>query len=125
MLCKSEIEIFRTSSGTEIQLTLDQDTVWLTQAQIVALFDSSKANINEHIKHIFESQELLQEATVRNFRTVQKEGSRDVSRSRNHYNLDVIISVGYRVNTKQGVLFRQWATQSSPRKTYRSPRIIW
>jgi prophage maintenance system killer protein len=111
MLCKSEIEIFRTSSGTEIQVTLDQDTVWLTQAQIVALFDSSKANINEHIKHIFESQELLQEATVRNFRTVQKEGSRDVSRSRNHYNLDVIISVGYRVNTKQGVLFRQWATQ--------------
>ncbi len=79
MLCKSEIEIFRTSSGTEIQVTLDQDTVWLTQAQIVVLFDSSKANINEHIKHIFESQELLQEATVRNFRTVKKKKGVEMS----------------------------------------------
>lgn len=61
MLCKSEIEIFRTSSGAEIQVTLDQDTLWLTQAQIVVLFDSSKANINEHIKHIFESHEFTYE----------------------------------------------------------------
>jgi len=77
----------------------------------VELFNSSKANINEHIKHIFQSEELQEKSTVRNFRTVQKEGIRMVERDRVHYNLDIIIAVGYCVNSKQGTQFRQWATQ--------------
>lgn len=78
---------------------------------MITLFDSSKANISEHIKQIIDSGELDEEATVRKFRTVQKEGSRDVARSRLHYSLDMIISVGYRVNSKRGILFRQWANK--------------
>lgn len=108
--CK--VEIYKTEDGkTDVQVWFQEETVWLTQTQIVELFQSSKANISEHIKSIFDSGELLKEATVRNFRTVQNEGNRTVKRLRAHYNLDVIISVGYRVNTKQGVRFRQWATQ--------------
>jgi len=78
---------------------------------MVLLFNSSKANISEHIKHIFKSDELDEMSTVRKFRTVQKEGNREVERNRKHYNLDMIISVGYRVNSKRGIQFRQWATQ--------------
>lgn len=109
---KGEIEIYQSSNDQpEIKVRFEDDTVWLTQAQLVTLFNSSKANISEHVKHIFESGELTKKATVRDFRTVQMEGARSVERSITHYNLDVIISVGYRVNTKQGVQFRQWATQ--------------
>src|SRR5690606_9029758 len=109
---KSQIEIYQAGDGqTQIEVTFEQDTVWLTNAQLVELFDSSKANISEHIKHIFQAEELDEKSTVRNFRTVQKEGSRMVERDRVHYNLDVIISVGYRVNSKRGTQFRQWATQ--------------
>ena len=108
----NQIEIFKTSDGhSEIHVRLVDDSIWLTQAQIVELFDSSKANISEHIKHIFQSGELVEKSTVRNFRTVQKEGDRQVQRERIHYNLDVIISVGYRVNSIRGTQFRQWATQ--------------
>jgi len=74
---------------------------------MVELFDSSKANISEHIKHIYDNKELTEGATVRKFRTVQTEGGRQVTRDRDHYNLDMIISVGYRVNSKRGVQFRQ------------------
>jgi hypothetical protein len=83
----------------------------LTQLQIIELFNSSKSNISEHITNIFESEELEESSTVRKFRIVQKEGKRHVNRDISHYNLDVIISVGYRVNSKRGVHFRQWATQ--------------
>jgi len=108
----NQIEIFKTSDGrSEIHVRLVEDSIWLTQSQIVELFDSSKANISEHIKHIFQSGELDEKSTVRNFRTVQKEGARQVERERIHYNLDVIISVGYRVNSIRGTQFRQWATQ--------------
>jgi prophage maintenance system killer protein len=108
----NQIEIFKTSDGrSEIHVRLVDDSIWLTQSQIVELFDSSKANISEHIKHIFQSGELDEKSTVRNFRTVQKEGERQVERERIHYNLDVIISVGYRVNSIRGTQFRQWATQ--------------
>ncbi|MEA1972915.1 MAG: virulence protein RhuM/Fic/DOC family protein, partial [Candidatus Cloacimonadota bacterium] len=96
---------------TKIEVRFEKDTVWLTQIQILELFESSKANISEHIKNIYQSNELSKEATVRKFRTVQKEGSRTVSRDRKHYNLDMIISIGYRVNSKRGIQFRQWATQ--------------
>ncbi|MGN6802131.1 MAG: virulence RhuM family protein [Ginsengibacter sp.] len=85
--------------------------MWLSQAELVELFISSKANISEHLKNIFKSGELDSRATVRKFRTVRREGNREVTRNIEHYNLDVIISVGYRVNTKRGVQFRQWATQ--------------
>nr|WP_295924896.1 RhuM family protein [uncultured Dyadobacter sp.] len=109
---ESKIEIYQSQDGeTSIDVIFEQDTVWLTNAQLVTLFDSSKANISEHIKHIFLSGELDDVPTVRKFRTVQKEGSRLIERDRIHYNLDVIIAVGYRVNSKQGTRFRQWATQ--------------
>ncbi|PQA53793.1 RhuM family protein [Siphonobacter curvatus] len=109
---ENQIEIYQTSDGnTQIEVKFEQDTVWLTNNQLVEVFDSSKANISEHIRHIFSSGELNEGATVRKFRTVQKEGQRLVERDRVHYNLDVIIAVGYRVNSKQGTKFRQWATQ--------------
>ena len=108
---KNEIILYRADDLPEhIEVLLEDDTVWLTQQQIVKLFGSSKANINEHINHIFESGELKSIATVRNFRIVRLEGKRKVSRNLLHYSLDVIISVGYRVNSKQGTQFRIWAT---------------
>lgn len=108
----NEIEIYKTTEGkTQIEVKFDKDTVWLTQGQIVTLFQSSKANISEHTKHIFNDGELEKNQTVRKFRTVQIEGKKEVSRELTHYNLDLIISVGYRVNSKQGTQFRQWATQ--------------
>jgi death-on-curing family protein len=108
----SEILIYQSPDNqTVVEVKFDNETVWLTQLQLVELFQSSKANISEHIKSIFQSGELMQEATVRNFRTVRQEGKRTVSRDLEHYNLDVIISVGYRVNTLRGIQFRQWATQ--------------
>jgi len=75
------------------------ETAWLTQAQLVELFQSSKVNVSEHIKNIYTEKELDSKATVRKFRTVQKEGSREVSRDIEHYNLDLIISLGYRVKS--------------------------
>lgn len=109
---QSKIEIYQSRDGqAQIEVTFEQDTVWLTNSQLVELFDSSKANVSEHIKHIFQSGELDEHSTVRNFRTVQKEGDRLVERDRVHYNLDVIIAVGYRINSKHGTQFRIWATQ--------------
>jgi prophage maintenance system killer protein len=107
-----KIVIYQLPDGqTTIEVTLDHDTVWLTQAQIVELFESSKANISEHIKNIFSTNELDQESTVRKFRTVRQEGKRQVVREIEHYNLDIIISIGYRVNSKRGTQFRIWANK--------------
>ena len=107
---QNQIVIYLSDDGTtHLQVNLQDDTIWLTQAQIVAVFNSSKANISEHIKHVFSSGELSETATVRKFRTVQQEGERTVTRNRAHYNLDVIISVGYRVNSLRGTQFRIWA----------------
>lgn len=107
-----EIIIFQNADGNiKIDVRLEEETVWLTQAQLCELFQKSKATISEHIKNVFEERELVSEATVRNFRTVQFEGNRKVEREIDHYNLDVIISVGYRVKSPQGTLFRIWATQ--------------
>ncbi|SFG21856.1 Fic/DOC family protein [Salegentibacter agarivorans] len=109
---QDQILIYKTETGqTQIDVRLEEETVWLTQAQMIALFESSKANISEHLKHIFSSGELDDNSTVRKFRTVQREGKREVARDRMHYNLDVVISVGYRVNSKRGILFRQWANK--------------
>ncbi len=108
----SEILLYQTDDGLlKIQVRLENETVWLTQTDMVELFQSSKSNISEHIKHIFEEGELTPDATVRNFRTVRLEGSRQVSRDIEHYNLDVMFSVGYRVKSLRGTQFRIWATE--------------
>jgi len=107
---KGEIIIYNTSDGqTALDVRLENETVWLTQAQMVDLFGSSKANISEHTKSIFKSNELEKESTVRKFRTVQLEGKRRVSRDIEFFNLDMIIAIGYRINTKRGTQFRIWA----------------
>ncbi len=107
-----EIIIYTDRSGNiSVEAYIQNETIWLTQSQMVELFKSSKANISEHIKNIFNEEELNKESTVRKFRTVRKEGNRIVSREIDYYNLDMIIAVGYRVNSKQATKFRIWATQ--------------
>jgi hypothetical protein len=109
---KNEFLIYTSSDGAcKIQVKLIDETVWLTQAQMVELFHCSKTNVSEHISNIFNEGELDKNATVRDFRTVQNESGRSVNRNITHYNLDVIISVGYRVKSIRGTQFRQWATQ--------------
>ena len=104
-----EIILYQPDETIRLEVRLYDDTVWLTQAQIIELFQSSKANVSEHIKNIYDQEELDFEATVRNFRTVQKEGKRMVKRTLTYYNLDAIISIGFRVNAKRGIRFRRWA----------------
>lgn len=107
-----EILIYQNQEGNiKIDVRLEEETVWLTQAQICDLFQKSKATISEHISNVFVEGELEAISTVRKFRTVQQEGSRQVERAIEFYNLDVIISVGYRVKSQQGTQFRIWATQ--------------
>jgi len=109
---KNEIVLYQTDDlSVKLEVRVENENIWLTQTQIVDLFQSSKANISEHIKNIFQTGELNREATVRKFRTVQKEGRRTVERNLIYYNLDVIISVGYRVNTIRGTQFRIWANK--------------
>ncbi|MBQ7513690.1 MAG: virulence RhuM family protein [Prevotella sp.] len=106
---QGEILLYQPDETVRLEVLMENETVWLTQAQIIELFQSSKSNISEHITNIYEQGELVYEATVRNFRTVQKEGDRMVNRVLTYYNLDAIISVGFRVNAKRGIRFRQWA----------------
>jgi hypothetical protein len=109
---QNEIILYQPDNSIKLDVLVENETVWLTQAQMVMLFDSSKANISEHIKNIYDTQELEKISTVRNFRTVQKEGKRNVVSSIDHFNLDIIIALGYRVNTKRGTEFRIWATKT-------------
>ena len=108
---QNQIILYRPNDTISLEVRLENDTVWLSQAQIVVLFNSTKSNISEHIKHIYADGELEKDSTVRFFRTVQNEGHRIVTRNVAHYNLDAIISIGFRVNTKQGIQFRQWANK--------------
>ena len=108
---ENEIILYQPDETLALQVRVEDETVWLSQAQIVELFNSSKANISEHLKHIFNSGELSKDATVRKFRTVRQEGNRSVTRTIEIFNLDVIISVGYRVNTDRVILFRQLANK--------------
>lgn len=109
---QGEVIVYQAADGlTRVDVRFEGDSVWLTQAQLVDLYHSSKANISEHIKHILEEGELTEESTVRKFRTVQTEGSRQVNREIIHYNLDMVIAIGYRVRTTIGTQFRQWATE--------------
>ena len=94
----SEIEIYKSSENNiELQVNFENDTVWLTQAQICDLFQKSKATVNEHIRNLFNEEELMQSSVVRKFRTTASDGKKYET---NYYNLDVIISVGYRTNYK-------------------------
>ena len=104
-----ELVIYQANNDVKIEVILNDDMVWLSQNQIVQLFQSSKSNISEHIRSIYHQNELDKNSTVRNFRTVRVEGNREVFRNITYYNLDVIISIGFRVNTKIGIQFRQWA----------------
>jgi len=107
---KSQIVIYQTDDGrTQIDVRLESDTVWLTQAQMVELFQTTKQNVSLHVGNVFKEGELKQESTVKECLTVQKEGQREVARKVKYYNLDVIISVGYRVKSKRGTAFRIWA----------------
>ena len=107
---QNQIVIYQTEDGqTQIDVRLENDTVWLTQAQMAELFKSSRTNVLEHIQHIYKVNELDELSTCRKFRQVQQEGKRMVNREKTIYNLDMIISVGYRVNTKRGIKFHQWA----------------
>lgn len=96
----------------KVNVFLQNDTLWLTQKAIATLFDVAKSTISEHLTNIFTTEELRKEATVREFRTVQTEGERNVTRNLEYYNLDAIISVGYRVNSAKATQFRIWATQT-------------
>lgn len=108
---KSQILIYKAEDGqTKIEVRFDGDTVWLTQSALAELFQTTKQNISQHIKNIFDEGELKQNATVKYFLTVQSEGLREVSRELEYYNLDLIISVGYRVKSSIATTFRQWAT---------------
>ena len=108
---QDQIIIYEGSDGkSRIEVRFESETVWLTQTQLVELFQSSKANISEHIKNIYKEEELDPKTTLRKFRTVQKEGEREVSREIEYYNLDLIISLGYRIKSIIATRFRQWAT---------------
>lgn len=98
------------TGGNAIEVRVEDETVWLTQKLMAALFDVSVPTISEHLSNLFTEGEIMQDSTVRNFRTVQQEGSRQVARNLDFYNLDAIISVGYRVNSARATQFRQWAT---------------
>jgi hypothetical protein len=108
----SEILIYQNPDGNiKIDVRLDEETVWLTQDQMATLFGKGRSTITEHIQNVFSENELDAEATSRKFRQVRIEGTRTVERDIEHYSLDVIISIGYRVKSVQGTQFRIWATQ--------------
>ena len=105
-----KIVIYQTEDGqTQIDVRLENDTVWLTQAQMVELFQTTKQNVSLHLNNLYKEGELEKEGTVKEYLTVQQEGRRKVSRRVKYYDLDVIISVGYRVHSKRGTAFRIWA----------------
>lgn len=109
---KAPIVIYDTADqAVEVRLDAARDTVWLSQRQMAELFGKDVRTVNEHLRNVFAEGELLREETIRDFRIVRQEGRREVARSVEHYNLDVIISVGYRVKSQQGTRFRQWATR--------------
>lgn len=109
---KGDIIIYQTDDGiVRLDVRLEDKTVWLTQQQMAELYESSRANVVEHIKHIYAEGELQEEATCRKFRQVRQEGNRNVTREIPYYNLDLIISLGYRIRSLVATRFRQWATE--------------
>jgi len=108
---ENQIVVYQPNETVRLDVRLENETVWLTQLKIADLFGVQKAAISKHIKNIFESGELIKEATVSKMETVQAEGGRTVVRVQEFFNLDVIIAVGYRVNSKRATQFRIWATR--------------
>ncbi len=110
---RGEVLVYEASDGgVRVEVKLDRDTVWLTQRQMSELFETTPENVLMHLKNIYSDDELDEPATAKDFLVVRMEGKRQVQRQLKHYNLDAIISVGYRVNSRRGVRFRQWATQT-------------
>ncbi|MBW2962088.1 virulence RhuM family protein [Mesonia aestuariivivens] len=108
----SNLIIYKSDDGlAQLSVHLEDEDVWLTQKQLVELYQTSKSTVSEHIKNIYTDEELMPEATVRKIRTVQTEGNREVTRHLDYYNLDMIIALGYRINSKIATQFRIWATQ--------------
>ena len=103
--------MYQLNDVVELDVRLEDETVWLTQAQMSELFSVKENTITYHIKEIYKTEELEKDGTARKIRVVRKEGNRSVNRTLDFYNLDMIISVGYKVNSKRGVKFRQWATK--------------
>lgn len=109
---KNNIVIYQLEDGkTKIDVKLEHETVWLSQQQMADLYDTTKQNISSHIKNIFDEEELIENSTVKEFLTVQKEGNRSIERKVKYYNLDMIISLGYRIKSKVATSFRRWATE--------------
>ena len=107
------IQIYQSGDGqVQLEIKLEQETLWLSQSQISTLFDTSTDNISLHLKNIYAEHELTEDSTTEDFSVVRKEGKRQVRRKLKHYNLDAIISVGYRVNSTRATQFRIWATQT-------------
>jgi hypothetical protein len=108
----NKIEIYQAKNGqASIDVTFEKDTIWLTQKQIATIFGTEIPAVNKHIKNVFSEEELVKYSTISKMEIVQKEGNREVKRLVDTYNLDMIISIGYRINSNQATKFRQWATQ--------------
>ncbi|WP_144820498.1 virulence protein RhuM/Fic/DOC family protein [Marinobacter piscensis] len=111
-MTEQQVRIFTSTDGqAQLEVALEQETVWLSQIQMAELFGKDVRTVNEHVGNVFHEGELEKEPTIRKFRIVRQEGKRQVQREIDHYNLDMIISVGYRVKSHRGVQFRKWATQ--------------
>lgn len=109
---ENQIVIYQTSDGkTQLHVSLEDDTIWLTQKQLSELFQTTIPNINMHLKNIFDEGEQVEKGTIKESLIVQIEGKREVKRKQIVYNLEVIVSIGYRVNSIRATQFRQWATQ--------------
>jgi len=108
---QNEIILYQPDEFIRLEVRLEEETVWLSQMQMAELFQTTIPNVNLHLKNIFEEGELEELATIKDFLIVRQEGNRQVQRNISFYNLDIIISVGYRIKSKQGTIFRQWATK--------------
>ena len=108
---QGELVWYQPDNNINIEVRVEDETVWLTQAQMALLFDKTPQNVTMHIRNIYKEEELFKESTCKDFLQVQNEGDRTIKRYAKFYNLDVIISVGYRVKSKMGTKFRQWALQ--------------
>ena len=108
---KGEVILYQPDATTRLEVRLEEESVWLTQAQIAELFGTEVPAISKHIRNIYQSEELYREAIVSKMEIVRQEGSRKVRRNIDIYNLDMILSIGYRVNSKNATLFRQWANR--------------
>lgn len=105
------IEIYKSADGVEVSVVIDKETVWVTQKQMAELFNTTPQNITIHLKRIYKEGEIDEKVTCKEYLQVQTEGKRQVSRKQLTYNLDAILSVGYRVNSKRGTKLSQWVTQ--------------